>query len=390
MPTPLDPGDRRLLIAAGILLLVVLAIGAVLSPAQNGRSSGIPSSYSPDWDGAKAGFLLLQELGYSTERWERPPEELPQDPRRTVLVLAEPFFSGGETDSRAIRRFIGAGGRVLATGAPGARLVPGGRAEPEMILDYEPKRCTALLPSPLTNGAPEISMVAPAIWKSNEGSQLAVYGEENRPVVVTYSFGKGRVIWWAAPTPLSNGGIREADNLALLLNSLGPPGATRVLWDEYFHGQRGSLGAYLGRTPLPWAGVQIGILLIAILFTFSRRWGPVRAPAVESRLSPLEFVETLGDLYHSAHASPAAVGVSYQQFRFLLLRGLALPAKTKLPELCRRAHERLGWSDSDLLDTLSRSERAMRSIQLQEKEALELVQQLHDYTARLEQNRRGA
>ena len=56
----------------------------------------------------------------------------------------------------------------------------------------------------------------------------------------------------------------------------------------------------------------------------------------------------------------------------------------KLPDLCRAAAARFGWQEPALLDTLARSERAMRNISLGDREALELVRQLHDYSATLE------
>ncbi len=48
---------------------------------------------------------------------------------------------------------------------------------------------------------------------------------------------------------------------------------SRVYWDEYFHGARASMISYFANGPLPWAGLQIGIAFIAVLFTFSRRSG---------------------------------------------------------------------------------------------------------------------
>ena len=77
MPAFLDAGDRRLLIGAGVAMVVLLALTFALAPAPAQQSIGYPSSYSPEWAGAKAAFLLLNELGYHAERWERPPEELP-------------------------------------------------------------------------------------------------------------------------------------------------------------------------------------------------------------------------------------------------------------------------------------------------------------------------
>jgi hypothetical protein len=383
MPEFLDPRDRRLLIGAAIAMVLLLALTYAVAPAARQESLGYPSSYSSEWFGAKGAFLLLQQSGYNVERWEKSPEELPEDSRGVVLVLAEPFDSGTPSERAAIRRFVDAGGRLLATGYSSAEVAPDAQGIAVPDSDLTPKAFAALEPSPLARHAPEVTMVAPDDWTSDRPGEVRVYGTEDKPRVVSYKLGNGEVVWWAASSPLSNGSIRASGNLALFLNSIGPAAGSRVLWDEYFHGARGSLGSYISETPLPWAAVQLGIVFLAILFTFSRRGGPVWTPAGDSRLSPLEFVDTLGDLYKSAHAAPAAVGVAYQRLRSLLARKVETPAKAKLPEVCRAANRRFGWSEDVLLDTLARSERAMRSLKLDEGEALELVRRLHEYSERL-------
>jgi len=385
MPAFLDARDLRLLVAAGSVMAALLVLTYAVAPAPVQQSVGYPSSYSSAWSGAKAAFLLLEEQGYGVERWEESPEDLPAQPEGEVLVLAEPFESATASERAAIRRFVTGGGRVLAIGAAGAALAPDANAS-ESTEEWNPQSQSypALLPSPFTRNAPEITMSAPDAWNSGPPSWLPLYGRGDKVVAVSYRVGRGSVIWWASASPLTNGSIREKNNLALLLNSIGPPSTSHVLWDEYFHGARGSLASYFMKTPLPWAGLQIGLAFIAILFTFSRRAGPVRMPATESRLSPLEFVETLGDLYESAHASPAAVGVAYRRFRYILSRKLTLPARAKLPDLCEAVAGRFNWPEASLLDTLSRSERAMRGLTLDEREALALVRQLHEYSARLE------
>jgi len=384
MPAFLDSRDLRFLIGAGVVLVVLLGITYAVGPAPAQQSLGYPSSYTSEWAGAKAAFLLLQDEGYRVERWEKSPEDLPANPDGALLVLAEPSQGASASELAAIRRFISAGGRVLAMGASAAELVPDLDAAAAEEWKPEPKTYTALLPSSVTRDAPEISMVAPDTFTSSSHPWLALYGREGEVAVISYRIGKGEVVWWASATPLTNGSIRDKNNLAFFLNCIGAPGKTSVYWDEYFHGARTSMISYFANGPLPWAGLQIGIAFIAVLFTFSRRAGAMRMPATESRLSPLEFVETLGDLYQSAHASPAAVSVAYRRFRLALSRKLATPAKAKLQELCRAASSRFGWPEDALLDTLARSERAMRNINLDEKEALYLVRQLHDYSARLE------
>jgi hypothetical protein len=390
MPAFLDTRDHRLVLGAVAVMLLLLVLTYFVRPEpEQQQSIGLPTSDSTQWDGARGAFLLLDRLGYRVERWVAAPDELPADAAGTTLVMAEPLESGSEADQAAVARFVSAGGRLLLTGARGVKLAPEASADEVPDWHLDPKPYVALLPSPLTAGAPEISMIAPDKWTSANPSHLAIFGQNDQVAVVAYRFGKGQVIWWASPAPLSNSLIRDKGNLALFLNSVGPRGS-RVLWDEYFHGARRSLASYFARTPLPWAGLQIAVAFAALLFTFSRRSGPVRMPASESRLSPLEFVETLGDLFQSAHAAPAAVGIAYQRLRQSLAQRLGIPADAKLPELCRAAAARLGWREEPLFHTLSESERAMRDINLDERVALNLVQQLHDFEQQLESRRKFA
>ena len=383
MPAFLDRRDSWYVMGALALMVVLLGLTYAFGPAPAQKSIGYPTIYSPEWAGVRAAYLLLKKQGYDVEVWEKSPEELPADPD-AVWVVVEPFEGGTANEKAAIRRFVTNGGRVLAVGSEAADLVPDLEAASAEAYDPQEKTFSAMLPSAITLDAPEITMVAPDTFTASMHSWLALYGKGGDLAAVSYRVGKGQVIWWAASSPMTNGMILEKNNLEFFLNSIGPAESTRVYWDEYFHGSRASIWSYFGNGPLPWAGLQVGIAFLAVLFTFSRRSGAMRLPATESRLSPLEFVDTLGDLYQSAHASPASVSVAYQRFRTALVRKLALPVKAKLPELSRAAGRRFGWPEEDLLDTLARSERAMRNINLQEEEALYLVRRLHEFSALLE------
>ncbi len=243
----------------------------------------------------------------------------------------------------------------------------------------------ALAPSPFTHGVPEITLFASNRWVSSDGSQVPLYGEPDAPVVVTWRLEKGRIFWWAAPTPVTNAGISRPGNLSFLLNcaqSARPgadPGQTTILWDEYFHGYRGSLWDYFRETPVPWAIFQVAMLAFFVFFTFGRRSGPVYAPVTTSRLSPLEFVDTLGDLYRRAKAGPAAVRVAYNRFRTQLTRRLALASSISNMQLDAAVRERLGWKQPGLFDTLQRAEKGSRATELAGADALKIVQALEHY-----------
>jgi hypothetical protein len=228
-------------------------------------------------------------------------------------------------------------------------------------------------------------MLASNAWDFSEGNQVSLYGSASDAVVVTWKLEKGRVLWWAAPTPVTNSGITREGNLSFFLSCIqavrpsATPGGTTVLWDEYFHGYRGSLWSYFAETPVPWAIFQLALVAIFVLLAFGRRSGPLYAPAVVSRLSPLEFVDTLGDLYRRASAGSAAVRVAYQRFRAPLLRRLALAPAVSNSQLDAAVRERLGWKQPGLMDTLQRAEKAARERDIPGSEALKIVQALEHY-----------
>jgi hypothetical protein len=383
MPRGLDNADRKLLIGAGAIFVAFAAAAAFITPPQIAGPSESPSSYSNSWGGAEAAFLTLEQLGYHVSRWESQPAELPNDPANDVLILASPSDPPSEDERFQLMQFLENGGRVIATGSAAAAFLPspsdfveGSDLTAKTVFEAE-------VPSPMVVGAPQITMAKPDHWSAASVRQLVVYGDGDTAAVLAYSVGKGQVIWWAAPTPLTNGAIRESGNLAFFLNCLGPPGRGDIFWDEYFHGVRGSLLGFFSRTPVFWGVAQFAIVFLAIMATYSRRLGPVRAPVATSRLSPLEFVDTLGDLYASAHVSAAAIAIAYQRFRFSLTRKLGLPIDTPWPELARLASESLGWKEAEFALMLSRCEAAAKSGATEVHEPLELFQQIHDYADRL-------
>lgn len=365
--------DRRLMLWGGSGLLIII-IALALAP-QNEQESLVPSTYSAQSPGAKAAFLLLQEQGYDAERWERPPDELPTDASKTVLVMAYPTTYPTSEEKDALQRYLDQGGKILATGSTSGSYLPMAHLEMEPLPDPEWKEYEPRVLSTLTR-AGKIKMSPAAYWDSTSLHYLVHYAREARPIVVSYKVGRGEVIWWGSSIPLTNAGISEAGNLGLLLNSLGNAREVHVFWDEYFHGSRRTLGSYIGEPPVWWALLQCGFIVLAMLLTYSRRNGPIRAWSEPKRLSPLEFVHTLGGLYLRANATQAALEVPYARFRSAAVRQLGLKPDVSAADLARAIHDRLGYKDKDLDETLRQIESAPYGPDLTESRTLDLVQRL--------------
>jgi hypothetical protein len=372
MPPRLDSADRRLLIAAAVLFV---ALVAGLSFFATGDSDlEMPSSYSTASGGARAAYLLLQSSGYRTARWERPLDELPAGDR-TTLILAEP---GGLPDLQQRKRlseFVSSGGRLIVTGG-NVLYVPGQRLELEPVPVAGWRRATAVSPSAITRAAPEITLVASFTNTGTASSITPLYSESNRVAVARYMLGDGEVIWWASATPLTNAGITRPGNLEFFLACVGQPGGSSVLWDEYVHGYRSSIAASTSHSPTGWLFLQLAILALAVLFTFARRSGPILSPAGETRLSPLEFVQTLGGLYERARVSSVAVDVCYRRLLYNLARRLGVPRDSPPEAFARALRERWNFDDPALLATLESARSAAVDSRLKPKDALRIVRAL--------------
>jgi hypothetical protein len=369
----LSSGDRKILIITAIAFVVLVVLGLLLAPASTDVERA--TTYSAASGGAKAGFLLLQQLGYHVERWEKPHSELKAD-EHTVLILADPGFPD-KKQKAALEKFIADGGRVIATGTIGAMFLP----EDSSQYNEEPKELSAeydaLTPSAVTRAAPKISLIPYASWSN--GAAIPLYGTKDKTYAVQIRHGKGEAIWLASATPFTNAGIQVAGNLEFLLAAIGDKQQTHVLYDEYVHGY-GERDAPETSHPLAIALLlQSGVLALAVLLTFSRRSGPLRAVPPPSRLAPLEFVETLGGLYQQARAAAVAVGVYYQRFQYWITRRLGLNKNATPDEIARAVRDRWDVQDEAFLNTLNAAASARYQPDLPQKQALEVVQKLHAY-----------
>lgn len=377
MPGQIAPADRKLLLAAAALAVLLMAGTVFFAPGNRLGESPVPSSYSPDSGGALAAYLLLQDLHYDVQRWEDSPAALDRLGRGAVLIVAGPTETPTNRERESLRAFVHRGGRLLFCGGSVREFFPEAGVSPGQG-DGTWQEYAASFPSYFSRGAQTIVLRPEAIWDQAGAREISLYGDSTGAVVAAWPIGAGEVLWWAGATPLTNAGIRRGSNLQLFLNAV--DAAPAIYWDEYFHGQRTSLWSYVGHTPVAWALAQFALLMLAVLFTFSRRWGPMVRPAAVSRLSPLEFVDTLGGLYQLAGATSVAVGVTYRHLRMRLTRQLGMPASAPDGELASAAAARLGWKLEPLRETLAQSSAAIKP---RPRQALALIQTMEGYTAQL-------
>jgi Domain of unknown function (DUF4350) len=376
MPLNIDPGDRKLLLGAACVFVGLIA-GTAWLGGSAGQNVDIPSSYSTASGGAKAAYLLLADAGYKQLRWEKPLNQLPQAAGNT-LILAEPSEAPTREEREGLNAFISDGGRLIAMGMFAGTFLPENQSLPDILGGVAWKKASAVSPAAITRAAPEIVLAPEASWQSFS-SAYPLYRDGDRVVAVKYPYGRGEVIWCAAATPLTNAGLQEPGNLEFLLASLGEK-QNNILWDEYIHGYRQSLALSIAHSPVKWIVLQLALLGLAMVLTFSRRSGPIFQPAADVRLSPLEFVHSLGGLYQHAGSASVAVDICYQRFRYWLARRLGVASNIPVEELGLVVRERWAVADEHFIALLARSESARYDPYLSAAEALHLVQELNRFS----------
>jgi len=373
----LDPKDRRLLLwSLGIAITLALFIGFVL-PNGNGNDNPLPSSYLSGQHGARAAYDSLLRSGYPVERWERPLGELAAiADSRTVVIFAQPFTRERE-DVKAVSQIIERGGRVLSTGFWGGFLLPDAEAGTPKEFTFAACKLEPEGLDPIV-ATGEVWMVSEATWQVGNPKQRTQYSCAGQPAVVEYDYGKGHVVWWASATPLENGTLSRAQDFDLLLNSLGPRDGHHFYWDESLHGEKRSNWSYVtGPTvPLLWTGLALVATLM--IFSFSRRSGPLRDLPPPPRVTPIEYIDALGSLYRNAGAASTAITIAWERFRRYALRLCGLrQAPISAEELSATIRRRFPAPDPSLEADLRSCEDATLNDKIEPRAALKIIRALH-------------
>jgi hypothetical protein len=378
--------DRTLVLGLAGATLLLIVLMALFGPARYDDNQ-VPSTYNAGTQGVKAAYLLAGDLGYHAVRSTAPLWKLNQvDAPNTTLVLTDPAapVKSLKVTQDAIDSFLRRGGTVVVTGAGGAKLLPGGKTAPANRIYKELCYSRPEGPGELAR-AGSIEIGGAVRWDAN-GPEFRV---EQRclsdAVVVSYPYGKGEAIWWASAMPMSNASLRDDGNLALTLASLGPArnGSVQrtILFDEYLHEHSESAVDLL--SGLPWLPfwTQMAALAALLIFSFSRRRGPIRMPLRVPRTSPLEFAESMGRLYQTANATQAPLDAARAEtLRFLAeVCGLSQETLRQPPSVVAEAlSARIGGDWTDLAAHLNAASNASDAAPTG-KLALKLVQALeHD------------
>lgn len=255
----------------------------------------------------------------------------------------------------------------------------GGNERSEVDEDVDPYEDPESPPSVVTSSPSSIL----ATGKSNELTPMAplahVY-DSRGALLIDYKYGSGQIILLSDPFILANNGISKADNLQLTLNLVaGRTGP--IIFDEFHQGRavaRNQLIAYFAGTPvIPILG-QLGLILLAVIWTRGKRFGrPLPLPHVD-RGSKLEFVASMAELQQRSRAYDLAIENIYARTRRVLARYAGVDVMASRREIAKRVASRSKLDHGQLETLMHDCEDAINGGPITASKSLELVKQLRE------------
>ena len=131
---------------------------------------------------------------------------------------------------------------------------------------------------------------------------------------------------------------------------------------------------------------QLTVVGAIAAIMYVRRRGPIIEQAGDSRISPLEFVDTMGALYGRADTAADAIATARARLRRLLIERTGLAASAEDTRVAAAAAARLRIDATDVSSALAAADRAADDGPVSPDQALAIVRQLQALSARLERS----
>lgn len=348
----LSPVQRADLVVLGILLPVMALVGLlayVLTPAKRvGVGDRRASTFHNAPGGAKAAYLVAQQMGYPVTQFRRVIEPHRLEALKGLIIL-QPEQEPSKDELAAVLQWVRDGGRLLVSQMDSGWLAQNPRhlqapAQPVLRRD-DPLLAGVGTLNPGDTQRRLANQDVP-IGPLRDAPHAVLWGDEAGALLVRIELGQGRIIALADPSVLANDHLGSYDHVALwvnLLDELGQGGT--IAFAEYHHGfaEHESFRTALTKLVFAerWRGAAAQAVLVGLLalLTAAVRFGRPDPVRVLPRRSHGEFARAAGRLLYEQHATRPVCHTLYHHYRGLLTA---------------RTHLRPDAGDRELADALAR------------------------------------
>lgn len=318
--------SRETFLIIGILVLVfgMTSLAAIL---QGNEEAVLPplASFSSQPNGGRALLLWLEELGYQADGQIITSFQIPAG--ADLVLILEPQNLITDQEWEVLDEWVAQGGVLALIGQDWATILAlehyhFGLTYLANDRTFEVAVASPILLSPPLQG---VSNGMGGAFLVGEGNDYVTHLTlDDRPAMVSFAQGSGRVILSTLVYPLSNVGLKEALNpdLALNLASLAGSRPGTIWFNEWHHGQRGqnasemTLEKWLRTNPAGQALLYtLGVIFIAAVLRGQIFGRPLPLPESGRRRAPLEHITAIANLKRRAGHRPAVFAQYYRHLK---------------------------------------------------------------------------
>jgi len=302
--------SNRLAWIGAIALAVIILLSLIVAPNNSKINNG--STYNRAADGYGAWYAFMQQQGISIKRWQKPFSDIQSEnsPITLLQVSSDPRETG--LDSKE-REWVEKGNTLVILGAR-ARVTEA---------DF-----STMQKSPQG----DVKIETRRRYKKANSKQVDL-GDRFGAVIWEEKYKQGNVIFSTTPYLAANAYQDYLSNFKYLANLVTQKGNT-ILVDEYIHGYKdadirekeseGNLSSFFAKTPLFPILVQVGILLLVLIWAQNRRFGKPVALDIPVINNSEAYIQALAGVLQKADTTNFVVEMIGKQEQLQLQKTLGL------------------------------------------------------------------
>ncbi len=301
--------SRQVLLGAIVLVTLILL---TLIAAPTSSKLNIGSTYSRTPDGYGAWYAFMQQRGTTIQRWHSPLSDLKAEKHPVTLIQVNSSLRELGLDSEE-QKWVEKGNNLVILGVHGG----------VSAADFSTMQKSL-------SGDVKIETRRRRQIKSGEKVSL---GDRFGAVVWEKHYSKGKAIFSTAPYLAANAYQDYLSNFQYLSDLVSQKG-NLLFVDEYIHGYKdpsirnsegkGDLVSYFAKTPLLPTLVQVGVLLLVLIWALNRRFGKpvaIETPVIDNSEA---YIQALAGVLEKAESRDFVVEMVGKVEQLQLQRTLGL------------------------------------------------------------------
>lgn len=237
---------------------------------------------------------------------------------------------------------------------------------------------------PVNLGVSKVNVGTARFTGGTDSYLVHLKDDHDHPILVSWSFGEGRIFWSADTEWLTNKRIGNNQNLDLALQILWPASDQQVAFDEYHHGyQTASRWWQILRGQLQLFVALLALAIALLFWAYGARFGSPRPGLPGPQRAAVEYVYSMSQIYRRAQARGLVLKALYRSLTLELGKAIGGVRGLTHAQIAERTAHRAGMRPAAIQNLLDRIGPEHKSLPT-ETELIRLAREVEELQRRMQ------